>query len=750
MTSYSDASPIKNDVKDRRLSIIDFLSADDSLLDPVSSNYHQNSENEAWYTPNSKKFEDAATKIEQWENEPQTSETKKKNPKFNLRKSLAWDTAFFTNAGVLDAEELTSIIEGVEKETLPRIEEDVYKSCESISTLGSDSLTFETESVDLEGDLFEDVRASIQKSSNKSKIASAATRMSSSSGIPGLPTRDSGKVGVVPRNKMKASPASRNLPAVARVIGKTTNKNNPTFTQIPQPVAARRESSISKPSKVPTKPSANSTISSKRASLSVPHIISEKDKAKHTNGYRVSLVSRASVIGGSRGTEPKSTILSKLTSGQSISTKTKSATSKSSGSNLSGKSPFNSARRNVIAGTSKPPSSRLPARTPLGFASRNKTESGNSSLSSLISANKLSSSISPASSVSDWSSEASVSTSMPKHMCDSSRSSIDSNSSRKVLSDTNADQGINSQISRSDFNLEGQEAQQNGIISQSVRTASVAAVNPPAPAKPSGLRLPSPKIGFFDGAKSSVRTPRGGAQPHTSVSHGLLKHGAGSSSEGQIKAKLQAVRSITPIANKKVDNQQNPHLNHIDESLDVAIKTSSAEQNVKSPSEMLKGAVKNVEYTSLSHEMERTNYDLCPLTRVDHQDSVYHYNQVDCLIEQVGLVNINSKTQEKINGDSLSFCKTDISFQDKSNGMELSNHKELFDYPKNQELSKGLSTPYQCVTPTSIDMATSARIPFAAKDSFCNMDCTVLTEPATSEIKSTNLPVLESITKENN
>ena len=88
----------------------------------------------------------------------------------------------------MDAEELTSIIEGVEKETLPRIEEDVYKSCDSISTLGSDSLTFE--SVDLEGDLFEDVRASIQKSSNKSKIASAATRMSSSSGIPGLPTRD--------------------------------------------------------------------------------------------------------------------------------------------------------------------------------------------------------------------------------------------------------------------------------------------------------------------------------------------------------------------------------------------------------------------------------------------------------------------------------------------------------------------------------------------------------------------------------
>lgn len=83
--------------------------------------------------------------------------------------------------GVLDAEELSSIIEGVEKEALPRIEEDVYRSCESISTLESDSLT--VESVDLEGDLFEDVRASIQKSSNKSKLASASTRVSSTSGL---------------------------------------------------------------------------------------------------------------------------------------------------------------------------------------------------------------------------------------------------------------------------------------------------------------------------------------------------------------------------------------------------------------------------------------------------------------------------------------------------------------------------------------------------------------------------------------
>jgi hypothetical protein len=251
--------------------------------------------------------------------------------------------------------------------------------------------------------------------------------------------------------------------------------------------------------------------------------------------------------------------------------------------------------------------------------------------------------------------------------------------------------------------------------------------------------------------KSSVRTPRGGAQPNSAVPHSLLKRGAGSPSEGQNKAKLgklQAVRSITPTQSKKPNNQQTPHPNHVGESLDVAIKTSSADHNVKSSSEMLNVANKNVEYTPLSQEMERPNYDLRPLTPVDHQENVYHDDQVDCLIKQVGLMDINSKTLVNINGDSLSFCETDVSFQDKSNGTELSTHKELFDHPKNQQFLKGSSTPYLCVTPTSIDMATSVRIPFAAKDSFCNMDSSVFTEPTVSEVKLANLPVPESITQE--
>lgn len=50
-----------------------------------------------------------------------------------------------------------------EKHLLPRIQEDVTESTESISTLGGDGLNFET----LEDDLFVDIRASIQRSSKK-------------------------------------------------------------------------------------------------------------------------------------------------------------------------------------------------------------------------------------------------------------------------------------------------------------------------------------------------------------------------------------------------------------------------------------------------------------------------------------------------------------------------------------------------------------------------------------------------------
>lgn len=75
----------------------------------------------------------------------------------------------FLNSGFLDPDELSSMNEGVHKggkRMLPGIQEEIHRSTDSISTLGSDTLTVES----IEANLFEDVRASIQKSSTMSKM----------------------------------------------------------------------------------------------------------------------------------------------------------------------------------------------------------------------------------------------------------------------------------------------------------------------------------------------------------------------------------------------------------------------------------------------------------------------------------------------------------------------------------------------------------------------------------------------------
>ncbi|MCI03665.1 chitinase-like protein PB1E7.04c-like, partial [Trifolium medium] len=82
---------INND--DRRLSLIDVSSADDSL---IANPFHHNHSSGKFFTPNSKdEFHDAATKINEWERESRPNEIQ--NNKINLRQSLAWDTAFFTS-----------------------------------------------------------------------------------------------------------------------------------------------------------------------------------------------------------------------------------------------------------------------------------------------------------------------------------------------------------------------------------------------------------------------------------------------------------------------------------------------------------------------------------------------------------------------------------------------------------------------------------------------------------------------------
>lgn len=75
--------------------------------------------------------------------------------------------------GFLEPDELSSMIKGADKcgkPLLPGIEEDMRRSTDSISTLESESLTLES----LEADFFEDIRASIQKSSKASNRTSSS------------------------------------------------------------------------------------------------------------------------------------------------------------------------------------------------------------------------------------------------------------------------------------------------------------------------------------------------------------------------------------------------------------------------------------------------------------------------------------------------------------------------------------------------------------------------------------------------
>lgn len=82
---------------------------------------------------------------------------------------------FSINLGFLDADEISTIIDGAEKgkkQLLPGIDEDISRSSESISTLASDNLALES----LENELFKDIRASIQKSSISASNRKAAPK----------------------------------------------------------------------------------------------------------------------------------------------------------------------------------------------------------------------------------------------------------------------------------------------------------------------------------------------------------------------------------------------------------------------------------------------------------------------------------------------------------------------------------------------------------------------------------------------
>ncbi|KAA0044034.1 nuclear pore complex protein NUP62 isoform X1 [Cucumis melo var. makuwa] len=551
-----DAVGTDTDRRFCRLSLIDFASEDDFLLPSPSCDLHDvnslditNEDDEHDKIRQSEaidcsRIQERTDAFEQREDKAQllpSSEPEgiRRNGKYNLRKSLAWDSAFFTSAGFLDPEELTSMIAPVgrnEKRVLPIISEDVQKSSDSISTLESEIMPLES----IEGNLFEDVRASIQKSSRIVGKANSRTKVESGRQEARKPP-SAGRLDLTSQNKMKDSSASSKLPDALQGPGRTIKQNSS------QPRGGQQLKAVGR---LPS-----SSLSSKRPSL----------------GHNPTATAKDGTISGTRPADRRDSVSLRTTAHRPtrISTSAKSGQKTSSDVSTSssdkvGKSSSKDVRKKTECKAL--PSSGV-QNTPSRVASKVTSPFGKSRLSS-----KFASGISPASSISEWSTESSSNSTLELRS-NSPRVSLRSLSSKRISTDSEASHdGRNHPV--------GPHTQTTGLLSQSVKKASSqSSILPPASTKPSGLRLPSPKIGYFDGSKTS--SPKS----NLAVPGGTTKIGAGNVStnggESKIKpSKLQPAR-LLPKSATRANIHPTMNLKSHKSSATKMSKTNALDQKVK-------------------------------------------------------------------------------------------------------------------------------------------------------------------------
>ncbi|KAG6744079.1 hypothetical protein POTOM_052788 [Populus tomentosa] len=576
--------------EDRRLSLIDVSFEDDCLYSSPSHDFHvrfsdaaktEAKSNLGFTDTNFTQFDGGEVGAEPVES-VEAEKVKKKN-KYNLRKSIAWDSAFFTSAGVLEPEELSTMI-GSGKHMLPGIEEDIHKSTDSISTLASDNLTLEN----LEADLFGDIRASIQRSTKGSDVANSTSKVVSpeteNASIPSLEKAD-----VASQNKLKAKTAPNKPNAVMQGTEKTAKQSNPVNGD---------SKSLCRPPKMVSRDGPILTPATKRASLGANRVKVEKYKDSPENEKRLTgRGAKVPALGGPRNVVPRPAlpIKSSLRSSSALKTRLKtSSCADSSGrlsSDSSSKSSLNFLRKDDSR-TGNHSCSTSNVKTALKLPSRNKNQSTSSHLSPYLkSVTKLSSNISPASSISEWSSASLSPTSTLNKKSNSSRSSFDISSCKDASGDSDASQVMDSQNYFNDEHSVG-HGTQVGLSGECVKKATTASssVLHPDSAKPSGLRLPSPKIGFFDGVRSAVRTPNRNKQSHEALPSGLPGFGAGSVSPsggsneakvGKLQPARTAVRGTRIMDQVTASGMKSKSPLPLQESSIAAPRVSSAVKNEK-------------------------------------------------------------------------------------------------------------------------------------------------------------------------
>ncbi|XP_057947774.1 uncharacterized protein LOC131143471 isoform X2 [Malania oleifera] len=615
----------KNDLRAVcELRLIDFSAEDDCLIDASPGGLSQHlispenqKEHKSFEILESVNAKDVTDIFGQKEQSPQSSkslklERERKIGKCNLRKSLAWDNAFFTSAGVLDPEEFSSMIEGVkssEKHPLPGIPEDACKSTDSISTLESDGSMLES----IEADLFEDIRASIQKSSKTSYLSNSSDTPRSGR-TETQPTCSSKKVDLASQNRK----SSGGIPGSEKTV-----KQASVCRQITQPVAKSRESTSSLPKlpKLSGRVNHISEAQTKRASLGVGRTKVEIDSAKGvTAAGRGAPVTKNPGVTDSRSIAPRvkppstrSSSLVSSTTRQPTSSRSSIDSSSSSSSDNISKSPLNSQRKKIdFKFVTMLPSGSM-SKTPSRIAARHKTQPGSSNLSAFLkSTSKHSSSISPTSSISELSVESSSSTSTVNQRSNNSNASLENDSPCRANSVDSDASHVSDQKTSDNQILDGLQNRVNGLSSQTVKRASAGRGLPACPTsiKPSGLRMPSPKIGFFDGVKPAMRATKEDLQSRSGLPAGLPKITASICSTSGVSnkaklGKLQAARTVMATGKIKHDTQKT--------TLKVKSTSPAPVQASSTSSTKFSGALKNVKtYPGISSKAQN---DLPPKTR---------------------------------------------------------------------------------------------------------------------------------------
>ncbi|CAH9078218.1 unnamed protein product [Cuscuta epithymum] len=510
----------------------------------------------------------------------------KRKGKFNLRQSLAWDTAFFTDAGVLDADELSTIVKGAEKNSLPMIDEDVSRSTDTITTFESDNVPLEH----LEAELFVDIRASIQRSNNKVSDSMIQVRKETSSDADSASKKPGTTLRNVPKPKL---PPSRTNGAQALGMPKGQQKPTegiqgyrkgvkPDITRVAKSITKSGDStsSLAKLPKIMGKANPIPATMLKRASLSANQNKIDHEKTK-TNTVTGKGVQTSRVFDSSNACKvlPRPTLLSKSSSmrmsGATKMQSSRTSTDSTTGSTLSdkgGKPVLPVARRKIV--TKQPVSQpsngsthKTPSKTPL---KNHKVSSGNSTISNYLMSSKINNSnVSPASSISEWSSVSAAS---------SSCSNINgwSNKSR-VSFDTSSCRSLESVVTSLDnanwYSSQNSEVPNQGTTSPRENDRKASSTNPLT--RPSGLRKPSPKIGFFDGGKS-VRTPNGSTKQGTAMPKiGAVTTLCSPSGMSDVKSKVILLNAADDPTDKQCfpsfaseahnyDNKPNEATEHVD------------------------------------------------------------------------------------------------------------------------------------------------------------------------------------------